>query len=52
MSLQTQIARRLFRHDQIFMAKRKLRIVLLVIAVSMLVSVAFFGMVYFANAQR
>ena len=52
MHLRTRIARLLFPHDQTFMARRKLRYVVLAVLVGLLAAGAVFGMMMLAQANH
>ena len=52
MSLQTFIARRLFPKDQTFMAKRKLRVILLALLVGLLAAAAVLGVLLVAQRTQ
>lgn len=52
MSWETAIARRLFPHDQKFMAKRKLRIALWTIVVAVVAAGLFFGILMLAQSAQ
>lgn len=52
MSWQTRIARILFPHEQTFMAKRKLRYVLMAVFVGLAAAALVFGMMMAAQSTR
>lgn len=52
MNWETRIARRLFPKEQTFMARRRLRIALLALAVGIVVSAVLLGLIWLANKQR
>jgi len=52
MSWQTAIARRVFPHDQKFMAKRKLRTALWVLVAGIAASIAYVGLAWLAEHHQ
>lgn len=52
MSWQTDIARRVFPHDQTFMAKRKLRIAISSLAVGIAASALFVGLAWLVQHNK